>query len=362
MSIKSINSVGIDTAKQLISMMAIQVKNGLIKPSSANICLHGSPGLGKSAIVAQVAKELGFRLIDLRLSAMEASDVLGIPYTFNGEMRFSTPEWWPVDGVPCIIFLDELKSAPPAVQTAAYRLILDRSIQNGKVLPDNCMIVAAGNLKEDKTGARDLLPAAANRFAIHLIVDKSQALEPFLNYAVANGLHRSVVGYLTWKRDAIYGVIGDEAAYASPRTWEAVSNMLGIQELSSSVVLRNIAIAGAVGSSEAMSFAGYLENDGKLPDWKRVRSGDTSYEYSIERGDTCLEYAVAVGIAFEILDAIDKNAADEIDRLGELLDVVGDDMSVVAFRTMRRNPKAPMVILRTPSLKSRFEKIKTHLK
>lgn len=357
----SINAVDIEKAKQLIGIVVNNTLNGVMGKNT-NICLHGSPGLGKSAIVAQVANEFGMRLIDLRLSAMEASDVLGIPYTYNGIMKFSTPEWWPDGSVPTILFLDELKSAPPAVQTAAYRLILDRSIQNGSVLPANCIIIAAGNMKEDKTGARDLLPAAANRFAMHLIIDKSLAAEPFLNYAVANGLNRSLIGYLTWKKESIYGTIGDEAAFATPRTWEAVSGLLNTPEIATNDILRNISVAGAVGSSEAMSLAGYLENEGRLPDWEKLRKNDPEYTYSMPMGDTCLEYAVATGMAFEFLDAIQKNALDECDNLANaLLNNLGDDMKIVMFKTLRRDAKAAIKTLSIPSIKAVFDSVKQYV-
>ena len=357
----SINTVDIEIAKKLIGIVVRNTLSGVIN-NHPNICLHGSPGLGKSAIVAQVSADFGMKLIDLRLSAMEASDVLGIPFTHNGVMKFSTPEWWPDGTVPTILFLDELKSAPPAVQTAAYRLILDRSIQNGSILPANCIIIAAGNMKEDKTGARDLLPAAANRFAMHLVIDKKLASEPFLNYAVSRNLNRSLIGYLTWKKEAIYNSNSDEAAFATPRTWENVSTLLNTPEISNDDVLRNIAVAGAVGSAEAMSLAGYLENEGRLPDWEKLRKDDAEYSYTIPMGDTCLEYAVATGMAFEFLDAVQKNVMTECENLARrMLSSLGDDMKIVMFKTLRRDPKAAIKTLSIPSIKAEFDTIKKYV-
>jgi hypothetical protein len=360
-AISSVNLVDITTAKALLTDVLRSAIEGLTR-RPLNVCLHGSPGLGKSEIVHQVAEELGAVLIDLRLSAMEASEVIGTPFTHNGVMKFSTPEWWPTSGVPCILFLDELKSAPPSVQTAAYRLILDRSIQNGKKLPANCIIVAAGNMKEDKTGARDLLPAAANRFAMHLIIDKKQCAEPFLNYAVSQGYHRSVVGYLTWRKESVYGEIGVEAAFATPRTWENVSDLMNITAISEDDIRRNIAVAGAVGSSEAMGFAGYLENEDRLPDWDRLRKGDESYGYRIPMGDTCLEYALATGMAFEFIDALNKSAITECENLAKsILSDLGDDMTIVMFKTLRRDPKAAIASLSIPSIKNSFDRVKSYV-
>lgn len=360
---KAVNLVDIEEAKTLLGMVVRNTLAGRYN-KFLNVCLHGSPGLGKSAIVAQISKEHAIRLIDLRLSAMQESDVLGIPFTYNGVMKFSTPEWWPDGSAPTILFLDELKSALPAVQTAAYRLILDRSIQNGSVLPNNCIVVAAGNLKEDKTGARDLLPAAANRFGMHLIIDKSRAAEPFLNYAVNNNFSRSVVGYLSWKRESVYGTIGDEAAFATPRTWEDVDNIMQAWDIAGDrgEYLRNIAIAGAVGSVEAMSFAGYLENEARLPDWNRIRAGDETYSFSVPRGDMCFEYAIAVGLAFELLDALKKNDKEGIENLVKLCDDIGKDMVVVMFKTMKRDISTAARMLAIPSIKAQFEAVRKYIK
>lgn len=357
----ALNLVDIDEAMQLLKM----VFNQHLHSSDAkklNVCLHGSPGIGKSSIVAQAAKSLGIQLIDLRLSAMEASDVLGIPYTSNGTMKFSTPEWWPDGSTPTVLFLDELKSAPPAVQTAAYRLILDRSIQNGSILPDNCMIVAAGNLKEDKTGARDLLPAAANRFGMHLILDKKRAVEPFLNYAINNGFHRSVIGFLTWKREAIYGEMGAEAAYATPRTWEDVSTLLHIQTLQGNDVLRNIAIGAAVGTSAAYDIAGYIENEKFLPDWDRIRSGDETYEYTMPRGEMAVEFAVATNLAIEVLESMRNGDRTAVGNLGSLLKSLGDDMVLLMFKTLRREISLGAQTLTHPVFKPHWDRVKKNIK
>lgn len=357
----ALNLVDIKEAKQLLSM-AISTQTSGMSKKHLNVCLHGSPGIGKSSIVAQVAEEFGFTLIDLRLSAMEASDVLGIPYTFNGVMKFSTPEWWPTGDVPTILFLDELKSAPPAVQTAAYRLILDRSIQNGSVLPHNCIIVAAGNLKEDKTGARDLLPAAANRFGMHLIIDKKRAVEPFLDYAINKGFHRSVIGFLSWKREAIYGDIGNEAAFATPRTWEDVSNILASPIIQNDTVLRNIALGAAVGTEAAYDIGGYLDNEKHLPNWSRIREGDESYEYSIPRGDMCLEFAVATNLAIEILESLRAEATDEVNNLAKLLRDLGDDMLILMFKTLKRDLKVGIRALSNATIKPYWDKVKGNIR
>ena len=138
------------------------------------IFLWGAPGIGKSDIVRQVCD--GFsnsHLIDIRLSLWEPTDIKGIPYFDSnaGTMTWGAPSELPSEEFAAqydniVLFLDEMNSAAPAVQAAAYQLILNRRVGEYK-LPDNVMIVAAGNRDADK-GVTYRMPAPlANRF-VHL--------------------------------------------------------------------------------------------------------------------------------------------------------------------------------------------------
>jgi MoxR-like ATPase len=133
------------------------------------IFLWGAPGIGKSDIIKQLGDELGREVIDIRLPLWEPTDIKGIPF-FNPETK--TMEWGPPSELPmdpdskAIIFLDELNAAPPAVQAAAYQLVLNRRVGT-YVLPKGVSIVAAGNRETDK-GVTYRMPAPlANRF-LHL--------------------------------------------------------------------------------------------------------------------------------------------------------------------------------------------------
>ena len=93
--------------------------------------IWGPPGIGKSDIVHQIGERLKREVIDLRLLLMEPTDLRGIPY-YNKEKNMM--DWAPPVDLPsdpksnAILFLDELNAAPPAVQAAAYQLILNRRI------------------------------------------------------------------------------------------------------------------------------------------------------------------------------------------------------------------------------------------
>jgi MoxR-like ATPase len=95
------------------------------------IMMWGAPGIGKSDIVKQIADAEGREVIDIRLPLWEPTDIKGIPYynATENNMVWASPAELPTDPKSnAIVFLDELNSAAPAVQAAAYQLILNRRV------------------------------------------------------------------------------------------------------------------------------------------------------------------------------------------------------------------------------------------
>ena len=129
--------------------------------------LWGPPGIGKSSIVKQISTAKSLQFIDLRLSLMDPTDLKGIPFYDKHEHHsvWAPPSFLPKSGEG-ILFLDELNSAPPAVQASAYQLILDRQVGEYK-LPDGWAIVAAGNRETDRGVVYKMPTPLANRF-VHL--------------------------------------------------------------------------------------------------------------------------------------------------------------------------------------------------
>ncbi|NBO99404.1 MAG: AAA family ATPase [Proteobacteria bacterium] len=115
------------------------------------IFMWGPPGIGKSDIIKQLGEEHDREVIDVRLSLWEPTDIKGIPY-YNSQAN--TMSWAPPAELPsdpdstAILFLDELNSAAPATQAAAYQLILNRRVGT-YILPKGVAIVAAGNRETD---------------------------------------------------------------------------------------------------------------------------------------------------------------------------------------------------------------------
>lgn len=356
-----INYVDIETAYALVEKSA---KYQIDNPGRGfrNIFLHGKPSLGKSQIVREIAENNGWDFVDLRLAGVDETVVLGLPYVYEGKQYFSTPSWWPDGSKPMILMLDELKSAHNQTQVAAFRLILERTIQNGKRLPDNVVIVAAGNMQSDRTGARELTPTMASRFCMHLVIDPSTANQTFLNYAVRRGLDKNIIGYLEWKKEHTYFDTTDEAPVAVPRTWEFLSNnmmMYGKDEYTSSEFLRMV--CATVGTSIGQDFVAYLENVKYLPDWKRIRNCDPDYSYSVPYNEPAIQFGVSTGLAIEILE-YSKMYPDAMAGYAEICRQFPMEMRIVFFRTIRRNLAAAIKVIQHPEFSKMWKEIEGRVK
>jgi len=208
-------------------------KKSLRRAFKANrpLFLWGPPGIGKSDIVKQMGEELNAHVIDIRLSLWDPTDIKGIPF-FNAtsnKMEWAPPVELPDEAMAAqhdkiILFMDEMNSAAPAVQAAAYQLVLNRRVGTYK-LPDNVHIVAAGNRETDK-GVTYRMPAPlANRF-VHL--EMKVDWEDYFGWAVDNKIHKDVVGFLTFSKKDLYDFDPKSAsrAFATPRSWSFVSELL----------------------------------------------------------------------------------------------------------------------------------------
>lgn len=238
------------------------------------VFLWGPPGIGKSSIVAQIAKEKKISFIDLRLSLLDPTDLRGIPFFNTAE---HTALWAPPSFLPDgsetegILFLDELNTAAPMVQASAYQLILDRKIGE-YTLPDGWSIIAAGNRESDRGVVFRMASPLANRF-VHLEMETS--VEDWRSWAITADIDASVIAYIAHRPDALFAfnTQDDSKAFATPRTWEYVNEILA-SDPEPDLILPMV--AGAIGEELAASFLGFRAVAGDLPDLDAVLDGSCS--------------------------------------------------------------------------------------
>ena len=221
----------------------------------ASWMLHGRPGIGKTEIVAQLARETGSRLYDLRLTTIEPQDLRGLPFYDHDARRtvWYPPEDLPADpDRPAILFLDELTAAAPGLQPTVYGLLQERRVGLHR-LPDSTFIVAAGNSVDDGAIAYEMGTALSDRL-IHLNV-VAEASDWITRYAVPQGLHPAVTAFIRTRPDLLDttedAVSRGRMIACTPRSWARVSAIMGAVTDRS---LRDTLIAGTLGDAAAAEF------------------------------------------------------------------------------------------------------------
>jgi hypothetical protein len=265
--------------------------------------LWGPPGIGKSDIVKQIGAELEREVIDVRLALWEPTDIKGIPYynADQGKMVWAPPAELPTDEhSTAIIFLDELNSAPPAVQAAAYQLVLNRQVGTYK-LPKGVDIVAAGNREGDR-GVTYRMPAPlANRF-VHL--EMKVDFDDWQDWATLNKVHPEVVGYVGFAKQDLndFDPKSPSKAFATPRSWMFVSELLEDDDTDADT-LHNL-IAGAVGDGLAVKFMAHRKIASRLPKPEDILDGKVK---DLEIKEVSAMYTLTTSLCYELKDRAEKS-------------------------------------------------------
>jgi len=299
----------VSTVSDRLTITSVQARKALLKAFKVKrpLFIWGPPGIGKSEVVADVTKELGGHMIDLRMAQMEPTDIRGIPY-FNkdlNKMDWAAPVDLPDEELASkypivVLFLDEMNSASPAVQAAGYQLILNRRV--GKyVLPDNVVIVAAGNRDSDKGVTYRMPMPLANRF-LHL--EMRADFTSWQTWAVNKGIHKDVVGYLSFAKQDLneFDSKSSSRAFATPRSWCFVSDLLNDDDDTDPDTILNL-ISGAVGDGLAIKFAAHRRFSGKMPNPIDILSGKVK---DLAVKEISAMYALTIAMCYELKDAIEN--------------------------------------------------------
>ena len=274
--------ISVSKAKELIPTA---LRSGLVP------MLHGSPGLGKSAVVHQIAKQYKLKLIDLRLSQCDPTDLMGFPFMKNGRSGYAPMEAFPLDVDPIptgytgwLLFLDELTSAPQAVQAAAYKLILDRMVGLHK-LHSNVAIVAAGNLETDGAIVNPMSTALASRL-MHLFVELNA--KEWLSWAMENQMDHRLTSFVEFRPDKLYtfSPTNPDMAYACPRTWESSDKLMKHVDINRDTLPM---FAGLLSEGVSRELLGFCQASANLPRIEQILQsprtmavpGEPSYQYAL---------------------------------------------------------------------------------
>lgn len=298
------------------------------------VLLWGQPGIGKSSTLTELARGLDLPLETVIASVHEPSDFSGLPVLGpdpEGQGVTMAPPDWAVrlrragDG---LLFLDELSSAPPAVQAALLRVVLERRV-GSLALPDCVRIVAAANPADSAADGWQLAPPLANRF-IHLdwVHDPAVVVRglggtwprvplPRLEHSrlgeAVNRARAAICGFLTVRPDFTHKMPASaknrSKAWPSPRTWEMALRLLAFGYATDAVPgAVELAVRGAIGDGAGFELFAFLERH-DLPDPEALLSDPNAVDLP-ERGD--LVHATLA----TVVDAIGRDTTEARWRAG----------------------------------------------
>jgi hypothetical protein len=332
------------------------------------VMLWAGPGVGKSDIVASIANELpNSTLIDVRLPLWEPTDIKGIPYynSTTNSMEWASPSELPSEEFAkqyntVVLFLDELNGAAPSVQAAAYQLVLNRRVGTYK-LPDNVVVVAAGNRESDRGVAYRMPKPLANRFVHYEIrVD----FNDWQQWAFQNNIHPDVVGYLTFsKRDLhSFDPSSPDRSFATPRSWSFVSEILEDSDMFNSQEITDM-VSGAVGEGIALKFNAHREVSSLLPDPSLILQGKID---NLKTKEISAMYSLATSLSYELKTVYDKIGKENITQddfdnmlnnmLGFCMKHFEPEMSVMSVRVLATQYKMKLPLRKISNGNEFFKK------
>ncbi|MFP5377265.1 MAG: AAA family ATPase [Acidimicrobiia bacterium] len=287
---------------------------GIAVAAKVPVLLWGAPGTGKSSAIRAMADALGWPCETVIAAIREPSDFSGLPVVVGGVVHFAPPRW--AERLAAagrgLLFLDEISTAPPAVQAALLRVVLERVV--GDIdLPAGVVVVAAANPPEQSADGWDLSAPLANRFC-HLAWEVEPAV---FAQGLAGGWDRPVVptlppgweegvtrtrglvsAFVTVRPGLTCQVPADAAAagrgWPSPRTWDMAARLWAAARAAGATTEAETAlITGCVGEGPGVELLMW-EMDMDLPDPEEVLADPDGFELP-ERGDRA--YAVLSAVA-----------------------------------------------------------------
>ena len=237
-------------------------------PNPPAIMVYGAPGIGKTSILGDFAKSKKYDLRVKHLSRMDATDWSGIPKIGDNQkytefMPISIFKPLPEGKKKIVVFFDELNTATPQVLNAALDIILEKKGEGAAaVLPENTIILAAGNLgDEDGTYVEELSAAVKTRM---IQVKMNSEPDEWLKWAKSKSINRHVIKFIEDNNNYLLDLEGFKTGLdqvATPRGWERVSNLLDcIDLLPTKYPLLEKMITGTIGKKTGKQFFNYLTN------------------------------------------------------------------------------------------------------
>lgn len=237
------------------------------------VFLMGAPGIGKTAIMEQVAEELKIGLVSYSMTHHTRQSALGLPFivtkNYGGE-EYSVSEYTMSEIIASvydmieitglsegILFLDEINCVSETLAPAMLQFLQYKIFGRHKV-PSGWIVVTAGNPPEYNNSVREFDIVTWDRLKR---IDVEADYGAWKEYALSKGIHPAVTTYLDIKKDDFYKIetTVDGKSFVTARGWSDLSDMMKIYEEKNLPVNENLVLQYLQNRSIAKSFAAYYD-------------------------------------------------------------------------------------------------------
>lgn len=342
------------------------IKAGIPFRQMPSVFLWGAAGVGKSDGVKEFAANLAaasgkhVAVTDVRLLLFSPVDLRGVPVA-DQDRAFSKwllPKIFDMDDSPDavnILFLDELSAAPQSVQAAAYQITLDRRIGE-HMLPDNCIVIAAGNRTTDQSVAYKMPKALANRLMHYNVVCDFASWK---DWALRAQLDSRIIGYLSFDNSRLCAEPApSDLAYPTPRSWTFVNSALkALGELPLDSSQAHQLISACVGKDVSLEFRTWCQVYKSLPRVEEIRRGQCR---DYPRSQDAL-YALSASLTAAVLAKADPLSLTELDNVCAYASHFPPDFALAFFKDLNRDEETRLRLMSCRSLSSWLAKNKRFL-
>lgn len=310
----------------LKSLIAARFKAGIKRP----LLVESSPGIGKTQIAAQAAKEMGIGFLAIHAPLLQPEDY-GFPVISSDKSTVNfvvSRDKFPIESASelpenGIFLIDELSQADNSAQKILANLIQERDIHGQKLKP-GWLVIATGNRLTDRAGANRLLSHLKNRLTT---IELDASIDDWSQWAIENNVKSEVIAFLRFRPELLNAFDPQNDINATPRSWvEGVSAALGAidptQEMED--------FKGDVGEGAAAEFCGFLKVYRKLPSPDSIMLNPAKAEIP---NDPATLYALCGALAH-------KTGTDNFGRIMTYVGRMAPEFTVLYIRdALKRKPE-----------------------
>lgn len=290
------------------SLKQILLTVAVVRP----VFIWGAPGIGKSALVAEFAAELGLPCVSLLGSQLAPEDLIGVPQIVDGKSRFCPPVSIAREE-PFVLFLDELNACSHEVQKAFYSLIHERRLGEYH-LPTDSVVIGAGNRAQDQAIVKPMSSALINRLVhVHL----RASVQDWFAWAGAAGIHGWILEYLKLRPDHLWSEPPKtEEVFSTPRSWHMLSDALHSAGESITPETLEVLARGTLSPAHATQFKAFVKQMRNRYGLNAILDGDATWPADVADRDVL--YFLAQSFRAQLVKELPPQRADCTDKQKQL--------------------------------------------